>query len=159
MAYPLKALLKIRRHREQTALNQLQQANQVVLEARLLKKKRKEQLSAYIQWRKDEEQRLFEKLRQRLRKRHQVQSFIQQIEHLHEKQNSLVALLKQAEQSLGEAEKKLNVARMQYAQSYREKLKIEEHRQICKREAFLRAERRAEDELDEYNVTRCVEPN
>lgn len=152
MTYDLEELLNIRNHREEAALNRLLCDKEEFEKALQQRKEIARQLVAYSKWRKTEEQRLFEELTLRQRNICEIENYNQSIDHLKEKQHSLINQLTQAQHKISQIEANLKESKKQYARCCRKKRKLEEHKKIWIEENRRKNDRLAEKELEELNL-------
>jgi chromosome segregation ATPase len=152
MTYELEELLHIRKHREDSALNNLMRDKKEFEKTLHHRKEIARQLFAYSKWRKTEEQRLFEELTRRRRNICEIENYNQSIDRLKEKQYSLVNQLTQAQHKLSQIEADLKESKKQYARCCRKKRKLEEHKKIWAEENRKKNDRLAEKELEDLNL-------
>jgi hypothetical protein len=152
MNYILEDLLAIRKHREQTALNKMLLAKEKEEKIRKLKQKKAAQLFEYKIWRKNEEKQLFKELTRQNRSCFDIESFNRLVDYMRQKQTALADELKQTEQMVVKAQKKLEETQQKYIRLYRAKQKLEEHKSIWLKGKKIVEERRADEELDEFNT-------
>ena len=152
MTYSLEELLTIRRHRELAALNHMLKIQKELKQTKQLRQKKTEQMSEYKNWRKSEEQRLFNELIQQPRNWYDIEKFNQYIKVLREKQNLLVEDLKQTEKAILQEKAKLEESQKEYAQRYRSKQKLQEHKNCWMQVKYFQDEHRQDDEQDEFST-------
>lgn len=154
MIYILEDLMTLRKHREKLALNRMLQARKALEEAKDAAEKRANELSDFIQWRKNEENRLFEEIKKKLQKLNHLDDYNQRVDALRQEQNNLKEKLDQVEQRVIQIEDEVKKANEKYTLRHREKKKLEEHRKNWWLNKTVIDQRNEENEIDELGTMR-----
>jgi hypothetical protein len=154
MNYIFEDLMKIRKHREQYALNRILQARKRLREAKDEAQKRAKELSDFIRWRKYEENRLFDAIKRKYKKIIHLNQYNQCVDALVQEQDKLIEQLYQAEQQVKLAAEEDKKAYEQYILRHREKIKLEEHRKNWILKQTTIDQRHEENEVGELSTMR-----
>jgi type III secretion protein O len=148
--YPLGSLLTVREFREQAASNEVNACKARVREAQELVEKRKQELRDYIQWRVEEEKRLFAEIKNREIAYRGLEDHQQDIQQLRGREAQYHESIHQAEAAVEQAKKNLTAAQERHRIACQEKRKIEEHREIWKEEQKKIAALEEDKEMEEF---------
>ncbi|WP_419658338.1 type III secretion system protein, YscO family [Desulfosarcina variabilis str. Montpellier] len=154
MTYILEDLLRIRKRREQSALNSIIQARKSLVEAKDAAKKKADQLSNFIQWRKNEEDRLFDEIQRKYNTIYQLIYYNQCVDSLRKEQNKLTDQLNQAKQNVVQADEAVKKSYEDYQLCHREKRKLEEHKEQWLMNKMTFDQHSEENKIDEINSMR-----
>ena len=152
--YHLEDLLKLRTHREKLAFNRIIKARMKLREARNTLKEKNEELSSFIQWRRNEEKRLFKEIKGKYHKIDQLDYYSQLFEALRIEHEKLKDKLYKAEQRVKKAEVEVDKENEIYVKRHREKKKMEEHKKNWLQTKIVTDQRQEENEIDELGSMR-----
>ncbi len=150
MRYVLEDLFRIRKVREDRAEREVVLKRRKVEVAQRELLRCREELAAYQKWRAEEEDRLFQKLRETLVHVGAIEAFHQDIVLLREREREKMQKVEEAKKRLDEANRALDDAKDAYRKAVQGSQKIEEHRRIWVREARREEELQADKELEEF---------
>jgi hypothetical protein len=152
MSYVFEDLMKIKRYRLKTALNLLLHSKKDLDHAKISEEKLAKDLTDYINWRKNEEDRLFHEMKYMYKKTNHIDQFNQCIDTFNEKESVLKRRLKKAGNKVVQADDELKKAKIRYTKCHGENLKLEEHRAILRHEKMIEDNRTHDTMMDEISV-------
>lgn len=152
MSYAFEDLMTIRRYRVKLALNLMIQSKKAFDEAKLTREEIEKDLSAYIIWRKNEEDRLFIELKKNYKTINHLHQYNQCIDAFNQKEDIIKERLRKAVEYNFQAENDLKKAKLNYDRCHYQQLKLEEHRAIILQEEKIASDRSHDNEMDEISV-------
>jgi len=158
MRYPLKPLLDVRILREENASAELTAAKRRVTEALQAVEDRKRELVEYVEWRKVEEVRLFDEI-----KNHEVDSqgledHRTMVRNLRTKDAEYEKRVSEAEQDVVKARKAVEKSEKAYRLAVKEKQKIEAHRDLWTEDERKREALAEDAEMEEFTGSGGMAP-
>ncbi len=150
--YPLKDLLKVRKLREDKALEAVMAAQRKLEEALRYLEAQKEALRSYHQFRLQEENRLYSTIIGKTVARSRVDEVLAEIAHLRNEELMHEKRVSEAQKNLETAQKDLDLAKKAHRDSIKNRQKIEEHRDIWLEEFKKEQEFFLEKELEDFRV-------
>ena len=152
-SYPLEAIRSLRLRKQDEAERKLAAARLVEEQERQGVKNAEKALQDYLQWMKQEADRLFSNIVGSLNPIHRVTDVTKQIEWNRNHQSTYVVALDEAKKKLQAAEEVTLSCRQEQEKAYKEVWKINQHRDMWLREEALQEERDEEAELEEIAAT------
>jgi hypothetical protein len=149
MTYPLQQLLRVRDHRERKAQNRVARSKALLVQAQAEKERRTRELTAFRRWRLEEEQRLLATLTAQRASVQDLLCFRSRIGGLRADQADRARRVDEAAQQVADAQEALQTARRDHAAAYRQRAKIQAHRERWQTELRIETERTAENEMDD----------
>lgn len=157
VAYPLQEILKVRMKRQELAQTEVIKATHALEMAKLELKKREEELDKYRIWRKEEEQKRYDKMINKKLPHYQLNEIKAEISQLREDEAIYVNKVDQAQIKIDECEATLQQAKEMFFRMVRECQKIQEHRDEWMQQA-TKEELIAEDkELEEFQAKKEID--
>ncbi|MDR1534543.1 MAG: type III secretion protein [Planctomycetota bacterium] len=147
--YPLGALLSARKFREEAAAREERAAREKAELARKLAQEAQEECRRYREWRPGEEKRLFELVRGRDLPRCELDGHLNDVRELQEIEIRKDEAARQADREAEAARKLAEKAREKRIQAFRNRQKIEEHREIWQKRENRRLEAAGEAEAED----------
>ena len=154
MNYILEDLMSIRKHREKLALYRKLQAKEKLAEANSAFELRNNELLNFLQWRKNEEERLFEEIKNKYQELYQIDIYNQHIVALKNEQERLEKEFYRAGQNVRKSEEELEKENATFKLQHRQKKKLEEHKRNWLLEMSAIEQRKDENEMDESGTMR-----
>ncbi len=150
MKHVLDDLMGVREYRERSAGTELCARKAECREAEEAETGKRKELADYGTWRRGKEETLFRRVANRLVRTGDLEAFRHGVRFLREREAALEEELAKAEKARRAAQEKVDKARDAYFLAFREKRKIEEHRNAWREERARELERRDEREMEEY---------
>lgn len=151
-SYPLRALLSVRRFREDAAQNAVRSAERKAREARQAVEKCRAELARYCDWRLEEAERRYDAVMGVDMTLDEVDAFRAGLAALADGELARETAVGAAEKEAAASELAVGKAREAAAQARREAAKIEAHREIWREEARKEAERLEDREMEEFHA-------
>ena len=152
MSFHLSDILKIRKHKEQSALIRLMKTQRDMQAARHQSESAARQLTEFISHRKDTERCLFNVLKSTSKTILHLDRFNLQADILKQEEERLATRLDDAEKKISLINKELEEAKTLYTVCCRKKYKLETQEKIRCKEQTKANERHAEELRDEFNT-------
>ena len=146
--------MSIRKHREKLALYRKLQAKEKLAEANSAFELRNNELLNFLQWRKNEEERLFEEIKNKYQELYQIDIYNQHIVALKNEQERLEKEFYRAGQNVRKSEEELEKENATFKLQHRQKKKLEEHKRNWLLEMSAIEQRKDENEMDESGTMR-----
>lgn len=151
--YPLEAIRDLRIRKQDEANRKLAAARGVEVQRREEVAASEKALQDYLQWMKQEADRLFGTIVGMPNPIHKVMDITKQIEWNRNHQSTYVVALDESKKRLQAAEAETAACRKEQEKAYKELWKINQHRDIWLHEQALQEERDEEAELEEVAAT------
>jgi len=152
MKYPLRPLLSVRVLREDNAAAEVAIAKRRVTEALHAVEKRKQELQDYLVWRVEEENRLFEEIRNRELESEEIDQHRETVRNLRVKDAEYEKRVSDAEQDVVRAREALARAEEAHRLAVKDRQKIDAHRELWQEEENKRIARAEESEMEDFSV-------
>lgn len=153
MKYPLEPIRDLRIRKQDEANRKLSAARAIEAQRRQEVKDAEKALQDYLQWIKQEADRLFKSIVGALNPIHKVMDITKQIEWNRNHQSTYVVAVDEAKKKLQAAEEETVACRKEQEKAYKEVWKINQHRDMWLQEQALQEERNEEAELEEVAAT------
>lgn len=147
--YPLGALLRIRKIREEHAQNELLKTKQKLKEAQRKEKKQQKRLEEYKKWRPIRESYLFKKIGGQKLPKEKIDEFKMRVESLVEREKDHEKRLEKAKEVTKKAEDAVAQARTNLIEASKRVQKIHKHKEIWEKNAKKAEELFWEKESDD----------
>lgn len=152
MKYPLKPLLSVRLLREENAAAAAVVAKRRVTEALQAVEKRKRELQDYLVWRVEEENRLFEEIRNRELESGEIEQHRETVRNLRVKDAEYEKRVSDAEQDVIRAREAQAKEEEAHRLAVKDRQKIDAHRELWQEEENKRLTRAEESEMEDFSV-------
>ena len=149
-AYPLAALLTVRRYREESAKRRVRNAEIAIREAEENVEKKRRELEEFRIWRKEEEDRRYEAIMNVPMSLEALDRFKAGLAGLAEEENNRALAVLEAQKEAERRRMDLEAAKKAAKTASKNTSKIEAHRDIWKEDAKKEEERREDLELEEF---------
>ncbi|PJE79456.1 hypothetical protein CI610_01587 [invertebrate metagenome] len=148
----LHELLRIKKIREQSAMDEVRKCQYRLEEANGKVKEKEEELANYINWRCKEEQQLYDNILNTSVRQKELDFLKQSVALMREKDVELQQTIEEAKKTVEEAKKSLEEARDKHNKAMQAVEKFEEFTRVQDEEAAKEAERLEELEMEEFTV-------
>lgn len=150
MAYVLKDLLRIRHAREEVAKNELAKAQNIYLESIKKVEKAEKDLEKYKEWRKKEEERLFEEIKNQKVRKNAIDILKMDFMKLKDGEVKKKQAVENAKKKREEAKEKMKEAKATYNHTLLKLQKLIEHKEAWMEEWRKEQEMLAEKEFEDF---------
>ena len=150
MGYTLQPLLNIRVMREDRAGGELVAAKRAVRSAEEAVEERKRELADFERTKEERRDRIFDSIMGRPVSREQIDLAKEGVARIDEEGALRLDNVRQAEDELGRRQSAAEVARTVFVAASKNRMKIDEHKQVWRYEEDKEQERRAEGELEDF---------
>lgn len=151
-AYPLQALLSVRRYREDAAREALRLEERRLVRAREEAGRRQDELERYSAWRREEEERRYAAIMGASLSTEAIADFRAALAALAEGEQERFRAVRQAEEEVTRQEGAVDGARQAVAVARREAARIEMHRDIWREKVRREQEHHEDLELEEFTA-------
>ncbi|MCA8999425.1 MAG: YscO family type III secretion system apparatus protein [Planctomycetaceae bacterium] len=152
MEYPLRDLLRVRKHREESAATQLLSRKGELEQAIWQFEEKRRELDEYVHWRIQEERRMYGEVLSQLVSKDDLEALRTNIEFLKSREEDFQKAVDQAQGEMDGARKAVLEAEEFHKAAVRARQKIEEHRTIWTQQTASEYERNQEKELEDFRV-------
>ena len=142
-------LLTIKRRREDDAIAALHEAGRVLEQRRAECEAKRQEFERYKVWRKEEAERLFDKVKQQEVPRSALERYRQDVALLQQREYQMQEELAAAEREVKAAEANLDQAKAKRTEAHKEVVKFEEYQKQLLDEAAAEANRKEEAEIED----------
>tara|TARA_B100001248_G_scaffold262503_1_gene258922 strand:+ start:19799 stop:20296 length:498 start_codon:yes stop_codon:yes gene_type:complete len=147
--YPLGALLRVRKIREDHAQNELIKTKAKLKEAEKQQRKQETRLNAYKKWRPKREGILYKKISHKKLHKEDLEEFKTRVENLIEREKDHEQRLEKRKEAVKKAEDDVAQARTNLIEASKRTQKIQEHKEIWEEDAKRAEEAFWEKESDD----------